>query len=884
MKKYTILIITFISLHLELKSQKPPLDLYAYKTWPQVEGGSISSNGEYVSYKITNQPIGQSTTTLVSTGKKWEIKFQNLSTESFSDDSKIFTGKRGDTLIIFHLDNQKEEKITTVGPYSLIPFENTNILIYKEKNNNLIIKSLNSKINHKITSVIAYYLSPDKKSIILKQSTPENANSETVSYLNLANFRTQDIYKGIGAEMFIFDQTMSKIAFFVREKQKRSIWLFSINSNTTKQLLPPINNEIDTTLLIEPGPWRFSPDSKLILFNLAERNRPSTLPSNPEIWNYRDLYLSSLFKGAFGPIPNFRPLTYLSAINVEDCIIRKLQNKGENLDPFSFRTDDLNYFIYTSNIEFDLNSLEHKRFSFGICNIKTGKKTIIDNQCTKPVLRFTFSPDQKHVIYYKVSTHNFYSYNIQTNQELCINKDIPILFLDKRGASSAAPERDPSEVVGWLDHGVKALISDSYDIWALDVTGDSHPINITNGIGKKNNITFYPMENSMQNTPRQNPDYQSGQNIILKAFNNNNKKFGFYQLSLKHPFNLIELSMDDVAIRTIMHKYNFISPGDLIESKRRNGYLMRRESCEKAPNYYYSKDLKTFKPLSNLQPQAVYNWIKSELYTYTDSLGNKYQGVLYKPENFDSSKNYPLIINYYEQFSHELNTFHQVELGGGTIDLAYMVSQGYLIFKPDMQYFPIKPGEGLVNTINSAIEYLSRFTWVNRNKIALIGESFGGWETNYIITHIKKPLAAAVSGAGISDIVSLAFTPNTNGNDMFPYVRYGPIKLEKSFAESPELYIENSPLFYAKNVNTPLLMWHNPEDKNVAIYQSLAFFIQLRNLGKPVWLLSYKGEGHGFMNPDNCLDYKVKLKSFLDYHLRDSSEPGWMKQYIKPTD
>ena len=97
-------------------------------------------------------------------------------------------------------------------------------------------------------------------------------------------------------------------------------------------------------------------------------------------------------------------------------------------------------------------------------------------------------------------------------------------------------------------------------------------------------------------------------------------------------------------------------------------------------------------------------------------------------------------------------------------------------------------------------------------------------------------------------------------------------------------YIENSPLFYANQVNTPLLMMHNDNDGAVPWYQSIEYFTALRRLGKPVWLLVYNGEEHNLTKYPNRIDLSNRMFGFFNHYLKGADAPDWLENGIPAID
>jgi len=97
-------------------------------------------------------------------------------------------------------------------------------------------------------------------------------------------------------------------------------------------------------------------------------------------------------------------------------------------------------------------------------------------------------------------------------------------------------------------------------------------------------------------------------------------------------------------------------------------------------------------------------------------------------------------------------------------------------------------------------------------------------------------------------------------------------------------YIENSPVFYAPKVETPLLMMHNDTDGAVPWYQGIEFFVSLRRLNKPVWLLVYNKEAHNLRKRPNTVDLSIRMMQFFDHYLKGAPVPVWMEKGLPAVD
>jgi dipeptidyl aminopeptidase/acylaminoacyl peptidase len=278
----------------------------------------------------------------------------------------------------------------------------------------------------------------------------------------------------------------------------------------------------------------------------------------------------------------------------------------------------------------------------------------------------------------------------------------------------------------------------------------------------------------------------------------------------------------------------------------------------------------------NLQ-QSDYVWGDVELYKWEAYDGTDMEGLLYKPSNFDSTKKYPMIVYFYEKYSDNLHRYYVPKPSHSTINFTEYVSNGYVIFVPDIVYQTGKPGESAYNCIVSGTKSLMKENWIDTNKIGIQGQSWGGYQVAYLITRTNI-YAAAESGAPVSNMTS-AYGGIRWGSGMSRAFQYekGQSRIGVDMWTDLDLYIENSPIFFADKVETPLLIMHNTKDGAVPWSQGIEYFSALRRLDKKVWMLSYDDD-HNLMKWPNRVDLNIRMKQFFDYYLKDEQMPLWMKE------
>ena len=256
------------------------------------------------------------------------------------------------------------------------------------------------------------------------------------------------------------------------------------------------------------------------------------------------------------------------------------------------------------------------------------------------------------------------------------------------------------------------------------------------------------------------------------------------------------------------------------------------------------------------------------------------QGILYKPDHFDAAQKYPMMVYFYEKMSDRLHRHYAPAPARSSINFSFYVSRGYLVFVPDIPYKVGYTGESAMNSVVPGVLHLLDQGFVDRERIGVQGHSWGGYQIAYMITRTNL-FRAAEAGAPVSNMTSAygGIRWGSGMSRMFQYEK-SQSRIGGSLWEYPLRYLENSPIFWADKIETPVLMMHNDEDGAVPWYQGIEFFVALRRLGKPVWLLNYNGEDHGLRKLHNQRDFAVRLQQFFDHYLLDAPAPVWLQHGV----
>lgn len=247
--------------------------------------------------------------------------------------------------------------------------------------------------------------------------------------------------------------------------------------------------------------------------------------------------------------------------------------------------------------------------------------------------------------------------------------------------------------------------------------------------------------------------------------------------------------------------------------------------------------------------------------------GTRVQGWLTKPNPFEGGRKYPLILTVHGgphnayTYSISWTAQYMAEAGYGVLEINPRGSIGY------GQEF----ADGTLNDWGGAdyrdlmagVDYIvEHYNWVDGERLAVTGYSYGGYMTNWIITQTDR-FRAAAAGGSISNLISFY------GTSLYHLL------IETEFPgelwENYDLLWDRSPLKHVANVSTPTLLFHGEDDYDVPVSQAEEFFVALRKLGVETELVRYPGMGHEFNSFRNVQDAFGRLVAWFDKYVKDSA-------------
>lgn len=269
------------------------------------------------------------------------------------------------------------------------------------------------------------------------------------------------------------------------------------------------------------------------------------------------------------------------------------------------------------------------------------------------------------------------------------------------------------------------------------------------------------------------------------------------------------------------------------------------------------------------------------VWDFVNSKGDTINGRYYLPPHFDASKKYPLIVNYYGGCSPTSRNFESRYPHHAYAALGYVV---YVLNPSGATGFGQEFSARHVNTaghgpaediIEGTKQFCKEHDFINAKKIGCIGASYGGFMTQYLQTKTDI-FAAAISHAGISDHTSYW------GEGYWGY-SYSEVSMANSYPWShKELYVNQSPLYNADKINTPLLFLHGDSDVNVPVGESIQMYTALKLLGKETAMVLVKEQDHHIIDYDKRIMWQNTIFAWFAKWLQDSS--AWWDAIYSPKD
>jgi hypothetical protein len=870
------LLLACLSVHFSVISQKPPVDFTTFYRWPSYSSTDISNDGNYCGFIISGLPEQSRSLLLYGITGHFQLQFINAHEFSFTANSKnaiFLCGK--DSLCIVTLSSMATRYIPNVATYKLSTDSGPGYLAYQLNNTQkeVVVLNLETDDERHFTDITDYEFNGQGTVLLLQKDG--NANDEKLlEWYDLLHRDVKIVWRGREARNFIFDISGKQLAFIasIDTTEHSGIWYYKPFLKEAKCIAGkmPIKDEMKLTTI-----KGFNFNGTRLYFYVEVPKLFTQVKSGyaaPDVWNYKD---SKLQSQQLKSLSNDRH-QFACVVNVQDIAIIRLEGLNENVifppDELFHKYNDENLLLQQSgngDTWHEWNWNETARSSVYLVSTKNGSKHLISkNLFIGTANKYSLSSNGKYIVYYSPEQSNYFCYSIESGAVRNLTKNLnaswTTLYRDDEPKSSY--NTVGVGIAGWDNNGETVFLYEQNDIIMVDLTGKKPPVNITNGYGKAHGIVFRFIKD------KQDELINYSRNVLLSAFDLSNMDDGFYTVKITEHANPQKLTMKPYLFTGVPEMGK---RGELLKAGNAEVFLIKRMSSDEFPNYFLTTNFRNFVPITNIYPEKNYNWIKAELVTWNISKTKIGKGILYKPENFDANKKYPIIFTYYERSSYGLHDFLRPGFSNANINIPYYVSKGYLVFMPDIVFTIGHPGKSAYEAIVTAGEYMAKMPWVEPQRMGLQGHSFAGFHTNYIITH-STLFSAAVSAAGMSDFISIYGSIIGDGSSRQRQYELYRDRIGGTLWDKKELYIENSPVLNLDKVVTPILMMANKSDHDVPFFQSIEFFTGLRRLKKSAWMLQYDDQDHVLADQNAAADFTIRMKQFFDHYLKGAPPPKWM--------
>ncbi len=854
-------------------------------TWQRITDREISDNGKWVACKMEPWE-GDATVYLYAAQGQETATFSPADKFAFSassgylvvtqtpgkstvDSLKVLKTKEDkmpmNTLVIYSVAGKKET-IDSLKTFKLA--DEADWIAYQRgrKDSTLYVRSLDGSKTFQFPTVTDFQFA--KKSGMLYYTSAAEGEAGIFT-LNPEKGSPALIKEGKGVfKQTTFDEKGERLAFlYCADKDSSykalSLWLSEHNA-PAKEIATRGNKAFPAEWVInENGMLQFSKSASRLFFGTSPEPRQKDTTQlaenrpNVQVWSWDEPVQYTVQN--YNKEKDLKK-SYQAVYNLGNGSIFQLAN--EELPNIQLGNEgDAPLALLSTSRPYSLSSMWEARTRSDYYTVS------LDNGERKQIAqadygRFRLSPQGKYAYWYGETDSCWYTIALAEGKQYRLTTPESLPAWDEENDVPDYPYAHGA--AGWTANDQSLLIYDRYDIWKFDPTAATPPINLTVN-GRKEKLSY-----RLEQLDKEARFIDLGKLQLLKGFNEATKGYGFYNARLSAPAAPKTLLAGNYMLRSIN------------KAKNTDDVIYTMETFQQYPDIHYST--LAFKKSVQLthgdKQQEGFIWGTAELVSWISLDGRPLEGVVYKPANFDPNKKYPMMVNFYERNSETLYNYRMPEPHRSTIDYHLYNSNEYVIFNPDIRYVDGYPGESCYNCLMPGITMMIAKGYIDEKGIGAQGHSWGGYQVAYLATRTNL-FSAIESGAPVVNMFS-AYGGIRWGSGMARSFQYEHTqsRLGATPWSSPLRYLENSPLFTMDKVQTPILIMHNDADGHVPWYQGIEYFVAMKRLGKPCWLLNYTGEPHWPMHMANRIDFQRRMFQFFNHYLKNDKMPKWMSEGV----
>ena len=755
----------------------------------------------------------------------------------------------------------------------------------KDYGTDLVLRNTTTGAERTFNDVLDYTLSKDAKTLVFTVSSKKEETNGVYVVSTQSEAAPVAVISGKGKyQKLTWDEEQTELAFISdrddaeARQPKFKVYLWDrgsastvrggANNNHTNPAAPPPAVEVVSSaspgfrkdfVVSDKANLTFSLDGSRLFLGAApppepEKNADEEASGDEKViadlWHWKDDYIQPIQRVR---AEQERQRSYRAVyLTKEKRFVQLADESMENINP----SVDGRFAVGADNRAYRIESDHNPGYSdYYVINATDGSRKLVRR---KQRGGMSLSPGAKYAIFFDGKDWN--SYSVADARVVNLTKSLGVNFFNEDNDTPDLP--GSYGLAGWTKDDREVLIYDRYDVWVVSPDGTGAKT-LTDGVGRREKLAFRyvridPKERSID----------PAKPLLLRADNEETRDEGFYR----------ERIGGGLPEKLLMGSKGYNNP-----TKARGADVLMFTASrfdEFLDVWVTDSNFKNPRKVSNGDAQrAGFNWGTAELVSFKNTDGVPLKGILLKPDNFDPKKKYPMLVYIYERLTPGLHGF-RAPAPGTSINPSYYVSNGYLVFMPDIVYTTGYPGQSALKCVLPAIQEVVDRGYVDEKAIGIQGHSWGGYQIAYMVTQTNR-FRAAAPGAIVANMTS-AYSGIRWGSGLprqFQY-EHSQSRIGGSLWDYPMRFLENSPVFRADRVETPLLMIHNDEDDAVPWYQGIEYYLALRRLGKEVYMFNYNGERHGLRKRINQKDYTRRLQEFFDHFLKGASEPEWMKKGI----
>jgi dipeptidyl aminopeptidase/acylaminoacyl peptidase len=499
-------------------------------------------------------------------------------------------------------------------------------------------------------------------------------------------------------------------------------------------------------------------------------------------------------------------------------------------------------------------------------DLESGARAEVAKHLIPPV---EFSPGGKYAMNFREG--DFWVYDLDSGASRNITKDAKISLTNKENDYPVS-QKPAYGVAGWTKGDRSVIVYDTNDLWEVAADGSAKPKRLTDGAAEDIRYRYVRLSAAGGGGGRggrggaaANEAIDLDKPIYLSMEGRWTKKTGY---SVLRNGQVDRVIYPEKGVR------------GLEKAKDAEVFLYQSGAWDESPNFFAGSDLKAARKVSETNPFASqYAWGKAELVDFQNSHGDRLQGALYYPANYEKGTQYPMIVQIYEIESNQLHNW-AAPSERSTYNATVWTQHGYFVFRPDIVFKPRNPGMSALDCVTSGVKKVLASGMIDAKHVGLTGHSWGGYETTFIVTHSDLFAAGVVGGAltNLSSSVGEIYW-NTGGPET-NHVEVGQERMQVPLYEDPESYIRNSSTFVANKLAAPLLMEVGDHDGASDWHQDIEFYNAARRAGKPCLMLVYEGENHSVAQKANQIDYHRRINAWFDHYLKGAPAEDWMTKGV----